>query len=139
MNIELRQFIGEYDWGWVKQRVDIHRVEDTCGIMAVDLDTNTTVAACILDSWTPNSVQGHMVIDNSLVLRHQFLECCANYIYDVRGVKYVMGVVPDNNKKAIKMNKHMGYTVIAEVPDVIEDGCGVVIMQLTKENCTFLY
>ena len=42
MKLEFRSFVGEYDWGWVQQQVPILRIEDTCGLMAIDTEKNET-------------------------------------------------------------------------------------------------
>ena len=130
MNIQFRSFVGQYDWGWVQQQVPVLRVEDTCGIMAVDLDTNTTVGACIMDNWTDNSVQCHFMITSPLVLKHGFLDCAYSFIFNDRKCKFIYGMVPSNNDKALKLNKHMGFTEKMRMPDAYADGVDFVIMEL---------
>jgi hypothetical protein len=138
LKIQYRQFVGELDWGWCQQQVGIQRVEDTCGLMAIDTETNSTVGACIMDNWTENSVQCHFMITNPMVLKHQFLECCFNYMFNEKDVKYVYGLVPANNEKAVKLNTHMGFTIKTRLEEAFEDGCDYLLMQLKREDCKFL-
>jgi RimJ/RimL family protein N-acetyltransferase len=138
MNIEFRQFIGEYDWGWCNLQVGIKRCEDTDGIMAIDLDTNTTVGACIMDNWTANSVQCHFMLTTPLVLKHGFLDLCFDFMFNIMGVSRVYGMVPANNDKAVKFNTHIGFTEKARMDEAFEKGVDYLLMELKQENCLHL-
>lgn len=138
MNIQFREFIGHHDWGFVNSILPILRVEDTCGIMAIDLDTNTTVGAAIMDNWTQNSVQCHFLITTPMVLKHNFLECCYNFMFNEHKVKYIYGLVPSNNEKALKFNAHMGFTVKTTLEEAFQVGVDYVIMELKRENCKYI-
>jgi hypothetical protein len=138
MNIQIRDFIGHNDWGWVQQVCPILRVEDTCGMMAIDTDTNSTVGAVIMDNWTQNSVQCHFMIETPMVLRHGFLECAYNFIFNVCDVKYIYGLVPADNTKAVAFNTHMGFTVKTVLDEAFEEGVDYLIMQLKREDCKFI-
>lgn len=134
MRVVYRGFNGAVDWTWVNSYVGIQRVEDTGGIMAVDENTGDTVGACIFDNWTANSVQTHFVLANPLVLRHKFLDTCYEFIFNIMERKYMYGLVPGNNIKAIKLNKHMGWTVKTVLPEAFADGIDYLLMQLTKKD-----
>jgi hypothetical protein len=138
MDVQYRPFNGAFDWGWVNTQVPIQRVEDTSGIVAVDMDTNSTVGACIMDNFTNNSVQCHFMLTHPMLLKHGFLECCFNYMFNECGVKYVYGLVPGNNEKALKLNKHMGFTVKTVMEEAFEDGVDYVLMELKRANCKFI-
>jgi hypothetical protein len=138
MNIELRTFDGPSDWGWCNLQVGIKRCEDTTGIVAVDLDTNQTIGACIMDNWTANSVQCHLMMTTPLLLRHQFLECCFDFMFNSMGVNRVYGLVPANIEKAVKLNTHMGFTVKARLEEAFEVGVDYLLMEMKRENCRFI-
>jgi RimJ/RimL family protein N-acetyltransferase len=138
MNIELRQFIGEYDWGWCQAQVGTKRCEDTGGIMAIDSTTDTTVGACLFDNWTNNSVQCHFMITTPMVLKHGFLEACFDFMFNVGNVSRVYGLVPGNNTKAIKFNEHMGFTIKATMEEAYDVGIDYLLMEMKRENCRFI-
>lgn len=138
MKIFYRAFSGEHDWGWVIRQIPILRVEDTCGIMAIDTDNNETVGACILDNWTANSVQAHFMCATPMLLKHGFIEECFDYLFNERELKYIYGMVPEDNVRALKLNKHMGFTEKMRLPDAWADGIDYVVMELKKENCKYL-
>lgn len=139
MKIEYRHFHGPSDWGWVNQQVGILRCEDTTGIMAINSEKNETVGACIMDNWTQNSVQCHFMLSSALVLKHGFLECCFGYMFSTCNVKYVYGLVPANNEKAVKLNRHMGFTVKTTLEEAYEENVDYLLMELKRENCKFVH
>ena len=114
------------------------RCEDTSGIMAVDLTTNKTVGAFMMDNWTPNSVQCHFMIANPMLLRHPFLSLCADYVYNHRGVNNVYALVPANNAKAVKLNLHMGFTIKTRLEEAFEIGVDYLLMEMKRDNCIFI-
>ena len=138
MKLEFREFHGPSDWGWVQTCVPILRVEDTSGIMAIDSETNTTVGAVIFDNWTENSVQTHFMISSPLVLKHGFMKTVYQYVFDDRGLKYMYGLVPANNTKAVAFNSKMGWIIRTVLPEAFAKGVDYLIMELTRANCKYL-
>jgi hypothetical protein len=134
VRIAFRSFNGADDWAWVNSHVGIQRVEDTGGIIAVDEDTGNQIGACIFDNWTANSVQTHFVVANPLVFRHGIMDVCYGFVFDTQGRKYMYGLVPGDNAKAIKLNKHMGWTVKAVLEEAFAPNIDYILMQLTKET-----
>ena len=138
MRLDFIMFDRQRDWGWVNQQVGIKWCEDTNGIMAVDVDTNTMVGGFMMDNWTGNSVQCHFMLTSPLVLKHGFLECCTNFVYNVCDVARVYALVPANNAKAIKLNLHMGFTEKARMEEAFEKGVDYLLMEMKRENCLHL-
>ena len=126
------------DWGWINDHLPILQVEDTTGIVAVDETTGEPMAACVMDNWTANSVQCHLLVLNTKVLKYKFLDTCFDYIFNINGRKIMYGLVPGNNTKALKLNEHLGFTEKCRFEDAFEDGVDYVILELKKENCKYL-
>lgn len=138
MNIEFRPFVGHYDWGWFQLHQRFLRVGDMTGIMAIDMDTNRTVAGVLFDTWTENSCQAHIVIEEPMVLRHGFLEECFNFVFNTANRKMLLGYVSSNNEKAMKFDKHIGFEEVHRIKDGFADGIDIIIYQMLKENCRFI-
>ena len=138
MNIEFRPFKGEYDWGFCKLHTTLLRVEDTTGIMAIDTDTNTTVGAAIADNFTPTSCQCHFILLDPMVLRHGFVETGCDYIFNTLGLQTMYGWVPADNLKAIKLNKHMGWTIKTVFEEGYMKGVDYLLFELKKADCKHL-
>jgi hypothetical protein len=138
MNILYRAFNGKDDWVWVCDQIPLTYVEDTCGIMAIDTNTDKIVGAVIFDNWTDNSVQTHFIVTTPMLLRHGFLEYAYTFIFVEKGCKFMYGLVPSNNHKACTLNKHMGFTEKTRMTDAYADGVDFILMELKRENCKFL-
>ena len=134
MKVEYRGFNGVEDWAWVNARVGIMHVEDTSGLMAIDVETGNTVGACIFDNWTSNSVQTHFVLASPMVLRHGFTDLCYDFVFNGMKRKYMYGLVPGDNTKAVKLNKHMGWTVKTVLPEAYAAGVDYLLMELKAED-----
>jgi hypothetical protein len=138
MKIQFRRFDGPTDWGFIQSQAPILRVEDTTGIMAIDEETNTTVGAAIMDNWTHNSVQMHFIVTNSMVLRHGFMEEIFDFIFNVKKLSYIYGMVRETNEKALKIDAHMGFVEVLRLPDAWAVGEDILVVELKKENCQYL-
>jgi hypothetical protein len=137
MNVGFRFMDGTRDWAWINKQVRLLRVEDTTGIVAVNSDTGELIGACVMDSWTKNAVQCHLTITNMMAVRHGFINRIADYVFTECDRKLIIGLVPARNEKALKLDKHIGFTVKTVFEDVFEDGSDYVIMELKRENCPY--
>tara|TARA_R110000824_G_scaffold175624_1_gene354291 strand:- start:9209 stop:9649 length:441 start_codon:yes stop_codon:yes gene_type:complete len=123
---------------WIKENLDPIFCDDTRGILALDGSTGEVLAAAVMDQWTINSCQTHIVIKNPWVIRHGFMHEVAHYIFKDSKRKMVFGLTPSNNKKAIKFNKHIGFREIGRLPEAYEDGVDYIIYQMDEADCKFL-
>ncbi len=110
---------------------------DMTGMIAYDTETAETVGAFVCQDWSPTSVQVHQYITRSMVLRHGFLEACADYIFTKAGRMKMYGLVPETNKNAISLNKKIGFTELVRMTDACDVGVDYVLMELKRENCPF--
>jgi len=138
MKVEFRSFNGAEDWAWCNKHVGIIQTSDTSGIMAVDTEKKEIVAAALMDNWTTNSAQCHFIITNPMVLRHKFLECVSNFLFIEKGLAVIYGFIPGDNKKAVRLNKHMGFTVKATLEDGFAVGVDYIFMEGKRENCRYI-
>lgn len=137
MKVGFRFMDGTIDWGWICDQVRILRVEDTSGIVAVNTATGELLAACVMDNWTTTSVQCHLTIPNTMAIRHGFIKKITDYVFNERGKKFIYGLVPSNNEKALKLNKHFGFTEKTRLHGTFGEGLDYVILELKRENCPY--
>lgn len=112
-------------------------MQDTKGIIAVD-DEGIPQAICVLDSWSFNSCQIHIWIENAFVLKHGFAEEVFRYVFLECGRNLIIGVTPADNDKALKFIKHIGFEEIHRIQDGYKEGVDYVITQIRRENCRYL-
>lgn len=138
VNIYFRPFNGAEDWKWINDILPLKWCEDTTAIMAVDADTHTVVGAGVMDNWTHNSVQAHLILTSPMVLRAPFLECLFGYAFLEVGVKYVYALVPGDKKKALRLNKRLGFETKCVMPEGFAPGIDYILMGMSRESCTVL-
>jgi hypothetical protein len=46
--------------------------------------------------------------------------------------------VPANNEKAVKFNKHIGFTIKTVMEEAFEDNVDYLLMELKREDCLHL-
>ena len=121
-------------WMEIPEEARPRRCEDTRGIVA--LKEGKLVAACVLDSWTENSCQIHIHIEDPFVLKHGFAEEVFSYVFsEDSGRKVIIGVTPADNARALKFITHMGFEEVGRIPDGFKDGVDYVLTTMRREEC----
>jgi len=60
-----------------------------------------------------------------------------DYPFNKLEVKVILGQVCGDNKEAIRLNRHLGFEIVAEIPDAHQFG-DLVIMAMKREQCRWL-
>jgi hypothetical protein len=124
------------EWSWIRKKTNIHVMEDSQGIVAYQ--DGKIKACCVFDSIGQDSCNVHFAIDNPMVIRAGFFREIAEHVYITMGLKRMFGMVPSNNVKAYKLDKKIGFTEVALVPDGHSDGVDYHIMRMDKADCRWL-
>mgnify|MGYP000250560160 CR=1 FL=1 len=135
MNVIFRLMNGPTDWPWIIERIPVKRVEDTCGMVAVDEDTGEIKGAVVFDNFTHNSAQVSIATATPMVMRYGFLEEACDMLFEHFGKDYMYSFVRDDNDKALKLNKHLGFKEKTRMKDAYRPGVDYIIMELHKDNC----
>lgn len=61
-----------------------------------------------------------------------------DYPFNQLGCKRITGLVESTNKKALELNKHIGFRVEATLEKAGQNDADMVVMVLWKEDCRFL-
>ena len=96
------------------------------------------VAASVADSFTAVGCTVHWGIDNPMVLRHGFIENICYHLFVERDRKVIFGLVPANNLKALKLDKHIGFVEEARLREAYDVGVDLVILRMDKSSCRWL-
>ena len=112
-------------------------VPDMQGIVAEN-ECGHFQGCAIFGHWSPSSVQAHVIVENPMLLRHGFLEEAARYVFITCDRGVIIGLVPSNNEKALKLDAHIGFKEVGRVRDGHDFGVDTVIMELRRENCRWL-
>ncbi len=88
------------------------------------------------DTWTPNSVHLHVALENPLAARWLFEPTFAFPFCD-GGRRVVLGVVPGDRLRVLKLARRFGFVEIAQVRDGWKPGVPLVMLELRRENCAW--
>lgn len=125
------------EWDWMFALCNMIRCEDSQGVVGYDEKGNLQCGA-VFDSFTNDACSVHLAILNPMVIRHGFLDELARHLFVTCKRQRIFGLVPSNNAKALKLNKHLGWREVARIPDAIRLGVDYVVMRMDKEECKWL-
>jgi hypothetical protein len=137
MEIQFKPMTESSEWEFFKAKTQVIRCEDTQGIVAYST-TGKILAACVADSFSPDSCNVHMFIDNPIVIKHGFLHAIGHHMFNTCKRSHIFGLVPSNNEKAIKFDKHIGFTEVARIPDGVGTGTDYVVLRMNKADCPWI-
>ena len=101
-------------------------------------DNDIIQAIAVFDSFTVDACSVHFAIDNPFVIKHGFLNEIARHLFIQCGRKRIFGLVPSNNEKALKLDKHIGMEEVARIPDAVKEGVDYIVMRMDKESCRWI-
>ena len=126
------------DWDWIQEREPINWTSDTCGVVFIDDETNRIAAAFILYDLSINSAYCHVIVENPMAMRRKHLEAAFDYAFNLNKVKMLLGHVPSDNTKALRIDKHLGFVEHSTVENALADGIHEIKVILKKEDCKYL-
>lgn len=95
-------------------------------------------AIAVFDSFTKNACNVHLAIDNPRVIKYGFLSEIARYLFVQRDRTRIFGLVPSTNRKALKLDTHIGFTEVTRIPNALAEGIDYVVLELRREDCRWL-
>jgi hypothetical protein len=122
---------------------DAHYLEDLCQVCAdstgiIAERDGKIVGVVMFDNWSYSAAQVHIKIEDPLVFKHGMHYEVCRYVFLHAGREQMIGLVPANNKKALKLDKHFGFKEIFRLEDGYKVGEDMVIMRMTKDECQYL-
>ena len=109
--------------------------ETVCIGQEVDGNLVAVVGYC---SFMPNACQMHIAAVSEVNwMSRDLLWAAFDYPFNKLGVKVILGQICGSNEDALRLNRHLGFKVVAEIPDAHMDG-DLVIMAMRKEDCRWL-
>ena len=108
----------------------------TRGIVAEN-DAGKPQGVVLFDAWTKTSVNAHISIQNPMVLRGLHIEAF-KYIFETCDRLMVLGIVASDNEPARRLNRHLGFTQIARIPNAVSVGVDQLVLQLLRQDCQYI-
>ena len=124
-------------WDVLTEVLPLNLGEDTRGIVAIDEETGETYGGVVFQDWTRTVVCAHIVVLSPRAFRVGIHKAAADYVFNQAGRQKMIGMVPADNPKALKLNKHLGFEEIYRIEEGYDHGVDYVVMELRKENCPY--
>lgn len=133
------QIIGCYDFefGWLVERAGCEITAGYKAIKAVD-DKGKIHGMVGYGNWTENSCIMSIALDTPSSLR-SLLKWAFAYPFFQCGRNVVFATVREKNERSMRLCKRVGMRVAARLKDAIVPGEDMVIFEMRKEWCPYLY
>ena len=125
---------AHYDW--IAKRANLIIGSNFGAIEAID-DAGRILGMVGFDGWTPNAVSMHVALDSPIAARRLLkVAFWVAFVDSKKGV--VLGLVLSTNKRALKLDRHLGFTEIARIKDGWAVGVDTVVFQMRREECRWI-
>jgi RimJ/RimL family protein N-acetyltransferase len=125
-------------WPEIEEIMPMVYQDDTTGVVALDDDTGEFLGAVVCEDWTESMCSCHILLKNAFkALRAGIHNALADYVFVQAGRIKVMGLVPANNLRAQRLNRHFGFTELFRIEDGYRVGEDYIVMEMKKENCPY--
>ncbi len=126
-----------HHWEQLNQVMPMVRQEDTRGVVALD-ENGRLLGGIVCEDWTETMCSAHIVlIDGYKALKMGLHKELANFVFTQAGKLKIMGLVPADNEKALKLDKHLGFTELFRIENGYKPDVDYVVMELKRENCPY--
>jgi RimJ/RimL family protein N-acetyltransferase len=101
------------------------------------LKDGNLVAVAGYTNFMPKACEIHIGSVGEHWANKDFIWAVFDYPFNKLGLSVILGQICADNTDALKLNRHLGFKVVAEIPDAHMSG-DLVIMAMKKEECRFL-
>jgi RimJ/RimL family protein N-acetyltransferase len=101
------------------------------------LKDGNLVAVAGYTNFMPKACEIHIGSVGEHWASKDFIWAVFDYPFNKLGLSVILGQICADNIDALKLNRHLGFKVVAEIPDAHMSG-DLVIMAMKKEECRFL-
>jgi RimJ/RimL family protein N-acetyltransferase len=101
------------------------------------LKDGNLVAVAGYTNFMPKACEIHIGSVGEHWASKDFIWAVFDYPFNKLGLSVILGQICADNTDALKLNRHLGFKVVAEIPDAHMSG-DLVIMAMKKEECRFL-
>lgn len=93
------------------------------------------VAGVVYSDWNGHSIYTHQAFEGRLT--RQFMWTICDYPFNQVKAKRVTGMIPEQNKQAIKFALHLGFQYETRLKDA-HPGGDILVYAAYRENCKWL-
>ena len=90
------------------------------------------------DCFNGASCQMHVAGEGKNWINREILKAAFDYPFNQLGLQMVIGPVPSGNTDAIKLDLHLGFKLLCDIPGAHPDG-SLLIMGMYKHECRWIH
>lgn len=122
----------------LKEWAQKHEMPTPEDAMYIGTSFNGEVKAVVVYcSFFGKSCMIHVTGDGSHWATKDFLKAVFDYPFNKWKLKVIIGTVAGSNKKALRLDRHLGFREVATIPDAHNNG-DLVILEMRPADCRFL-
>lgn len=121
---------------WLEARAGWRYSDGVKLIQAVDGD-GAIKGMVAFDYWTPNAVQGSVVLDAPIAAR-RLLKPAFDYVFNQCDRRVLIAMVAANNTRSRYLMRHLGFLEAHRIKDGWKVGCDVIVYEMRREECRYL-
>lgn len=123
---------------WAAEKIGLGEFRRDAYCIGLEKDGNI-VAVAVYDTFSAVECNVHLASDGSKNwLNREFIVHAFAYPFIQCGFLSITGVVPADNKAALRFNEHIGWTRCGYRRKAMPDGGDIVIMEMMREDCKWL-
>lgn len=108
-------------------------VTNVC-VCVAEFDGNVPIAGALFDGYNGHMIYSHIWVAPDRRPSRAFWFACFDYMFRQCGVKKGYGTVPSSNKAARDLDEHLGYRLVATVPEYYPNGDDMLLYCITPET-----
>ena len=106
-------------------------------LMCIGVCRDSAIIGCVgFDQFNGASLVMHAAGEQGWLSR-QLIYVVFNYAFNVCNVKMLIGLVPSDNRDALRFNSHLGFKTALVLEDAHPDGA-LVLMTMLRGECRYL-
>lgn len=123
----------------LQEEIGVKATSDFQAIFWVEPDSRKIEWVIGFDGFIGKACQIHDVnLSGKPYTPRLLLKAVFDYAYNTCGMETLLGVVNSQNLKAMKYNKRLGFTELAVLPKLHDNGGDIVLMKMDKQDCRWL-
>ncbi|QQM14860.1 GNAT family N-acetyltransferase [Stenotrophomonas phage BUCT555] len=104
-----------------------------CSIVS-EFDDVNPIAAVVFDNYTGVSAHVHIWVAHDRKPSRMFWWAVYHYAFEQLKCKTVIGTVAANNKEALRLDKHLGFKIVARVPNYFPPDVDMLLHVLEEKD-----
>ena len=121
---------------WGVNRIGCVPTADMRAIECVD-GAGQILGMVLYTNWSSSSVQMHVALDSKAAAR-RLLKAAFSYPFEECGRQVVVALVAENNKRALTLDRHLGFKEMGRIKDGWAPGVDFILLGMRKDECRWL-